>query len=226
MVIGADKPVTMFRVLIVEDDPIIQQRIERAMLAGGRCTVQSVGNLADARAALRMRVPDLILSDLCLPDGRAIEFLADARKLAPKTEIVVISVLGDEETILAAIASGATGYILKDSFPADVHSLAMDVLAGGSPMSPSIARLVVMQARVHQQSQQVRPLDLLAPLTPREMDVLWGIAKGFSYSEVATQLGISGNTVPSHVKAIYRKLRVDNRSSAIYEAVQQGIIKF
>lgn len=212
-------------ILIIEDDLLIRERLALAMSANGNCSVVEASSLKEARRAFAEQTPDLILSDLRLPDGNAIDFLIDVRQTSPATEILVISVLGDENTIITAIAAGASGYLLKDALPDDIYATAMDVLAGGSPMSPSIARMVVMRARANETSQVDKKLiDLSDPLSPREMEVLWGIAKGFSYVQIALQLGISSNTVPSHVKAIYRKLRVDNRSSAVYEAVQHGII--
>lgn len=212
-------------ILIIEDDQLIRERLALAMSANGNCSVVEASSLKEARRAFAEQIPDLILSDLRLPDGNAIDFLIDVRHAAPATEILVISVLGDENTIITAIAAGASGYLLKDALPDDIYATAMDVLAGGSPMSPSIARMVVMRARANETTQVDKKLiDLSDPLSPREMEVLWGIAKGFSYVQIALQLGISSNTVPSHVKAIYRKLRVDNRSSAVYEAVQHGII--
>lgn len=220
-------PKAQHKILIIEDDQPIRERLARAMSSHSDCVVVATGSLQDARAAFAAQHPDLILSDLRLPDGNAIDFLMEARRAAPNAEILVVSVLGDENTILSAISAGASGYLLKDALPNDIYATAMDVLAGGSPMSPSIARLVVMHARASQStgSYANKRLDLTDPLTPREMDVLWGIAKGFSYAQIALQLGMSANTVPSHVKAIYRKLRVDNRSSAVYEAVQSGIIQ-
>lgn len=218
-------PQTGHNILIIEDDQLIRERLALAMAANGNCSVVEASSLKEARRAFAEQTPDLILSDLRLPDGNAIDFLIDVRQTSPATEILVISVLGDENTIITAIAAGASGYLLKDALPDDIYATAMDVLAGGSPMSPSIARMVVMRARANETSQVDKKLiDLSDPLSPREMEVLWGIAKGFSYVQIALQLGISSNTVPSHVKAIYRKLRVDNRSSAVYEAVQHGII--
>lgn len=226
MNIAGDQIRVRHKVLIIEDEPTVRARLAYAFENRDDCIISTAGSLAEARATFKRQVPDLILSDLRLPDGNAIDFLIEARKQAPLAEILVISVLGDEKTILSAIAAGASGYLLKDALPNDIYAIAMDVLAGGSPMSPSIARLVVMHARASQSDKyEERILDLLAPLTPREMEVLWGIAKGFSYAQIGLQLGISSKTVPSHIKSIYRKLRVDNRSSAVYEAVQQGIIK-
>jgi DNA-binding NarL/FixJ family response regulator len=214
------------RILIVEDDRLIRERVALAMRAKSDCIVVEAASLREARLAFADQHPDLILSDLRLPDGNAIDFLIEVRRAAPTAEILVISVLGDENTILSAISAGASGYLLKDALPADIYATAMDVLQGGSPMSPSIARLVVTYARAAQSGRPVsKAIDLSDPLTPREMEVLWRIAKGFSYAQIAMQLAISANTVPSHVKAIFRKLRVDNRSSAVYEAVQYGIIR-
>ncbi|MEW6574742.1 MAG: response regulator transcription factor [Pseudomonadota bacterium] len=216
---------TGFKILIIEDDQLIRERLAMAMSSNGNCAVLEASCLKDARTAFSAQTPDLILSDLRLPDGNAIDFLIDVRHIAPSTEILVISVLGDEDTIITAIAAGASGYLLKDALPVDIYATAMDVLAGGSPMSPSIARMLVMRTRANQTAHfDKKMIELSDPLSPREMEVLWGIAKGFSYVQIALQLGISNNTVPSHVKAIYRKLRVDNRSSAVYEAVQHGII--
>lgn len=117
--------------------------------------------------------PDLILSDLHLPDGNAIDFLTEARRMSPMAEVLVISVLGDEDSILSAIAAGASRYLLKDALPANIYASSMDVLFGGSPMSPPIARLVVIHGRANQAGHTSKKmLELSDPLTPREMEVL------------------------------------------------------
>lgn len=226
MIIPSRANQALRHVLIIEDDQLIRERLALAMAANNDCIVVLARCLQEAQIAFDAKNPDLILSDLRLPDGIAIDFLINARRMSPNIEILVISVLGDENTIFSAIAAGASGYLLKDALPVDIYATAMDVLSGGSPMSPSVARMLVMRARASQTSHFEREAVALSePLSPRELEVLWGIAKGFSYVQIALQLGISNNTVPSHVKAIYRKLRVDNRSSAVYEAVQHGIIR-
>lgn len=204
----------------------IRERMAGALSAHGDMVVQQAGSLAEARAILEIGAPALIVSDLRLPDGLAIELLAEARERYPEMEILVISVLGDESTILAAIAAGASGYLLKDALPQDIHNTAREVLEGGSPISPSIARYIVMHARNTDPAQRMTPSIGQTPkLTPRELDILWGIAKGFTYGEIADRLNMSRHTVPTHIKAIYRKLEVDNRGSAVYEAIQHRIIK-
>lgn len=215
------------RILLIEDDRPVRERLAAALAAHGDCTVAAAADLAEARRLLATAPPDLIVSDLRLPDGLAIDFLAEARETHAGVEILVISVLGDETTILAAIAAGASGYLLKDALPEDIHSTAKEVLAGGSPISPSIARFIVRRMR-----QETVPTAATAEpglhvprLTPREFDILWGIAKGLTYNEIADRLDLSRHTVPGHIKAIYRKLQVETRGEAVYQAIQCGLIK-
>lgn len=214
-------------VLLIEDDVPIRERIACALAAHGDMVVRQAGTLAQAQALLDAEQPALIVSDLRLPDGLAVDLLAEVRLRYPEIEILVISVLGDEATILAAISAGASGYLLKDALPDDIHSAATEVLNGGSPISPSIARFVVMRARNEAKSAAppAGPEGDAPRLTSREMDILWGIAKGFTYGEIAAQLGMSKQTVPTHIKAIYRKLQVDTRGAAVYEAIQHRLIQ-
>jgi DNA-binding NarL/FixJ family response regulator len=224
---AADFPPQPHLVLLIEDDAPIRARLAAALSMHGDFEVVAVGDLRSARASLAAREPDLIVSDLRLPDGLAIGLLAEARERYPAVEILVISVLGDEATIVSAIAAGASGYLLKDAMPDDIHAAALDVLAGGSPISPSIARFIVRRAR----EGGAVPMTPTQPsadaprLTPRELDILWGIAKGLTYAEIAERLGISHQTVPTHIKAVYRKLQVGTRGEAVYEAIHHGLIK-
>lgn len=212
------------QVLLVEDERAIRERLAAALSEPGDCAVSTAATLAEGRRLLEARAFDLIVADIRLPDGLAIDLLAEARERYPQVEILVISVLGDETTILAAIAAGASGYILKDALPEDVHATALEVLAGGSPISPSIARFIVKRARAESGARPA-PVQEAPHLTPRELDILWGIAKGLTYNEIADRLGLSRHTVPSHIKAIYRKLQVATRGEAVYEAVQCGLIR-
>lgn len=213
------------QILLVEDDPPIRERLANALQAHGDCRVATADSLAQARTVLAQQRPDLIISDLRLPDGLAVDLLAEARELHPTVEILVISVLGDETTILAAIAAGASGYLLKDALPEDIHATALEVLSGGSPISPSIARFIVKRMRQQVADNTGGVSDTAVHLTPRELEILWGIAKGLTYNEIAERLGLSRHTVPTHIKAIYRKLQVQTRGEAVYEAIQQGLIK-
>src|SRR3954451_11854823 len=208
-------------ILLVEDDAPTCWRLHDALVKAGY-EVRSAGTLAEARAGLGDRAPRVLLTDLRLPDGHGVELIRETRQRFPDTEIMVISALGDEESVISAITVGATGYLLKDAFPTDIAATIRDLVAGHSPISASIARFIVR--RTQGTSATASALGT-AKLTPREIDILWGIAKGFSYAEIADHLGLSRQTVPGHIKSIYRKLEVNTRGEAVFEALQQGLIR-
>ncbi|WP_439478381.1 response regulator [Brevundimonas sp.] len=225
---GAEVTTAPQTVLLIEDDAPIRARLAAALSEHGIFKVVQAPDLATARAAIASQTPDLIVSDLKLPDGIAIGLLAEVREKSPQVEILVITILGDEATIVAAIAAGASGYLLKDALPEDIHKAAIEVMEGGSPISPSIARFILRRAGEIGSVlvAPMKPAVEVPHLTPRELEILWGIAKGLSYNEIASLLEMSPNTVPTHIKAIYRKLQVGTRGEAVYEAIQQGLITF
>ena len=214
-------------ILLVEDDAPTCWRLQDALVKADY-DVRTAGTLGDARAALADRAPRVLLTDLRLPDGHGVELIRETRQRWPETEIMVISALGDEESVISAITVGATGYLLKDAFPTDIATTVRALVAGHSPISASIARCIVRRTQGPAQTTAEPPPGPAlntAKLTPREIDILWGIAKGFSYAEIASHLGLSRQTVPGHIKNIYRKLEVHTRGEAVFEAVQQGLIK-
>jgi DNA-binding NarL/FixJ family response regulator len=210
-------------ILLVEDDPPTNWRLKDALEKAG-FDVEAAMTLAEARASLQKRKPRVLLTDLQLPDGHGVELIRETRARLPDTEIMVISILGDEESVISAITVGATGYILKDAFPTDIAATVRELVAGHSPISASIARFIVRRTQSTAEPPPGPQLNT-TKLTPREIDILWGIAKGFSYAEIASHLGMSKQTVPGHIKSIYRKLEVHTRGEAVFEALQQGLIK-
>ena len=217
----ADRTIT---VLLVEDDMPTCGRLRDALAGAGGFEVTTASTLAEARAALAAARPRVLLTDLQLPDGHGVELIRETRQKWPDTEIMVISILGDEESVISAIMVGATGYLLKDAFPTDIAATVRDLVAGHSPISASIARFIVRRTQGSPKSSVLPPISTVK-LTPREIDILWGIAKGFSYAEIADHLGLSRQTVPGHIKSIYRKLEVNTRGEAVFEALQQGLIR-
>lgn len=211
-------------VLLVEDDAPTCGRLRDALAGAGDFEVATAGTLAEARTALGAGCPRVLLTDLQLPDGHGSALIREVRQACPDTEIMVISILGDEESVISAITVGATGYLLKDAFPTDIAATVRELVAGHSPISASIARFIVRRTQGAAERPGVAPLNT-AKLTPREIDILWGIAKGFSYAEIAEHLGLSRQTVPGHIKSIYRKLEVNTRGEAVFEALQQGLIR-
>src|SRR5205085_6700597 len=136
------------------------------------------------RQALSKSGPDVLLTDLGLPDGSGIDIIGEASRRYPDTDIMVVTVFGDEEHVLAAIEAGATGYVLKDSIPEEFVALIKQLRAGGSPISPVIARQLLKRFKPAAASRSEAPVES-AGLSPREAEVLSLIAKGFSFGEIA-----------------------------------------
>jgi DNA-binding NarL/FixJ family response regulator len=214
------------RVLLVEDDAPVRERLSKIIgrWSQGRL-IAACGTLADAAVVITENPIDLLITDLKLPDGHGVQVIRMLRTTQPDAEAMVISVLADDRNVIEAIKAGATGYLLKDGDPIDILEAIAELRAGRSPISPTIARTIVRglgpDARP---GSSATPTDA-QPLTPREMDILWGIAKGFTYGELAERLGLSKQTVPVHIKSIYRKLQTTNRSEAVYEAARRGLIQ-
>lgn len=205
-------------VLIVEDDVNTRDRLVRLLAAApGYGPIVAASTLAEGRAALAELPADAaMLVDLGLPDGSGVELIREGRRRQPAVESLVISVLGDERSVLTAIEAGAGGYLLKDAEAHGVVAALEQLRAGGAPLSPAIA--------VHLM-RRLQPVRTAAPtLSARELELLRLIAKGLTYEEVAQSLGLRYNTVASYAKELYRKLEVHSRSQAVFEAVQMGLV--
>lgn len=209
-------------VVVVEDQP--QTRAKLVDIIHEQAQFKLVGEAGDCATALTLikeQKPDVLLVDLGLPDGSGIDVIGTTRLISPKTEMMVITSFGDEKHVVSAIEAGATGYLLKDGAAETIVSSMLDMLAGGSPISPSIARYLLKRF----QPQQPEPNEDAPKLTTREREVLEFVAKGFAYAEIANLLDMSTHTVTSHIKSIYRKLSVNSRGQAVFEAMQLGLIK-
>ncbi|HEX4333676.1 MAG TPA: response regulator transcription factor [Usitatibacter sp.] len=214
----------MATVMVVEDDPAFLKRFCGIIASDPDLELfAAVSDCASARQALASAAPDVLLTDLGLPDGSGIEIIREASRRFAATDIVVITVFGDENHVLAAIEAGATGYILKDSIPEQFVGLIKELRAGGSPISPVIARQLLKRFKAASGQESARPTED-AGLSARESEVLSLIAKGFSFGEIARVLGVSKHTVTTHVKKIYQKLAVHSRGEAVYEAGKMGLI--
>jgi DNA-binding NarL/FixJ family response regulator len=217
------QPEPTVRIAIVEDDPILRghllaivARVDGFELAGAAATYGEGRKLIGTPS-------QVLLLDLALPDGSGIDLIREARARRPDTlKIIVISVFGDVRNVVAAIEAGADGYLLKGGDVADTERAIRDVIAGRAPISPAVAGHIL--ARVRSSAGAAPSAPLLNPLTEKETEVLTDLARGFSYKEVALRQRISHHTVADHVKAIYRKLSVNSRSQAVFEAVQSGLI--
>lgn len=214
-------------VMLVEDDPAFLARFCAIVAAAPELRLLgAVGDLASARQLLAGTPPDVLLTDLGLPDGSGIDLIRETAARHPATDIMVISVFGDEEHVTASIAAGATGYVLKDSLPDEFVALIRQLRAGGSPISPLIARKLLRTFRTPAPALAANAAvaAVAAVLTPREAEVLGLVAKGFAFAEVARLLEMSPHTVTAHVKKVYQKLAVHSRGEAVYEATRMGLL--
>src|SRR5215471_1963400 len=185
-------------VMVVEDDPAFLGRFCRIVAQSEELSLlAAVGDITSARRAMERQAPDVLLTDLGLPDGSGIDLIRETAARQLPTDIMVITVFGDEQHVIASIEAGATGYILKDSLPDEFIALIRQLRAGGSPISPVIARQLLrrMQPGATQfQPAQTSPAPEAA-LSVRESEVLGLITKGFNFAEIARLLEVSPHTI-------------------------------
>lgn len=215
-------------VALVEDDPLFTAAFSDALCSAPEMRVHGVAcNLAQGMALLQGPSADVLLVDLGLPDGSGIDLIAAAQQRWPQCAVMVSTVFGDEAHVMRSLEMGAAGYLLKDSAPARLVEEIRTVRAGGSPISPLIARQLLLRFRRSAPATPALPelpAGEQAHLSPREHQVLQYISKGFSYEEIATLMGVSRNTVLSFVRRIYAKLKVRSQIEAIHEARVQGLL--
>jgi DNA-binding NarL/FixJ family response regulator len=210
-------------IFVVEDNDLTRQSLVRRITDADpefRVTV-AVGSCREIRAALEASRPNVLLADLGLPDGDGLDIIRETSRRWPEVLIMVITVFGDEVRVVAAIKAGAAGYLLKDDPAVSIGAALQQLLAGGSPISPAIARHLIRHFRGDNEAPVAQSA---VRLTAREMDVLSLAAKGFSYAEIAALLSLTASTVSSYTKNIYEKLAVSSRSEAVYEATRMGLI--
>jgi DNA-binding NarL/FixJ family response regulator len=225
------------RVLICEDHDALREDFY-AILSGVE-RLQLLDAVSNGKAAIRAidesRV-DVLILDLGLPDMSGLKVLEHLRRVQVNAEALVVTVFADETSVLRAIEAGATGYVLKREASFSLKRRVEELLSGGSPITPSIARLVLSRLQLpsarlsesgdHAQGASV-PDDLqndTKELSTREIHVLQLVAKGLSVSEVGELLSLSSNTIKTYVRRIYKKLAVNSRHEAIFEARVLGLL--
>ena len=212
-------PATQIRVAIVEDEATTREALSLIIgtSPGFKCEAafESAEAAVEALSGIR---PDVILMDIHLPGMDGIECIRRLREDLPDTQIIMLTVLEDYDRIFRSLAAGAGGYLVKKTPPAKLLEAIEDAHRGGAPMSSQIARQVVEFFR----SPQAKSADptpktegsALSELSPRENELLALLSRGLLYKEIADELGISMGTVRVHIRRIYGKLHVHNRTEA------------
>lgn len=208
------------KIYIVEDDEPTRRRLVTMTQSHLQLSVAGeAGDLATANADWSVLCScAAVLVDLALPDGDGATLIHALSQEPSPPSVLVISVFGDEQRVIRAIQAGAAGYLLKDSDERTLADGILQTIRGESPISPSIARHLLKHF------QQPPSSEKTSPITQRETEVLTLIARGYSNTEIAELLEMSGNTVSTHTKHIYRKLAVNSRGEAVFEATQLGLI--
>ncbi|MEN7550890.1 response regulator transcription factor [Rapidithrix thailandica] len=176
--------------------------------------VSTYPNCEDALKRLHKDAPDILLLDIELPGMSGIDGIRKIRKMNPEISIIIISVHTEHQMVFNALSAGATGYLTKNVSAVELVEAIRKIMEGGAPMSAVIAKMVV-------QSFQRNPH---SPLSKRETEVLTEVSQGNTYELIAEKLFISKETVKTHIKHIYDKLQVRNRSEAIQKALSEKLI--
>jgi DNA-binding NarL/FixJ family response regulator len=214
-------PSRAIRVGLVEDDAILRKLLAELLLKSGEVELAGVwGSGEEALVEFKKHSPEVVLVDLGLPGISGEECLQAFSALSPGTALVVLSAHDDSQRVFASLRAGANGYLLKSAAPADLLSGIKAAVAGGTPLSPEVAALVIAAFR-SQPAERSEPIPLPG-LAPRERQILELLAKGQVPKEVASTLSISYETVRDYLKQIYKKLHVRSRTEAVLKYLGSG----
>jgi len=203
---------TKIKLAIVEDLEEVAEGLSEFIRRDN--ALQLLGSFRTAEAAeleLPLLKPDIVIMDINLPGMTGIECIKRVKQTAPSIQFMMFTVYENNDQILEALKAGATGYLLKKTSPVEIIDAIKELFNGGAPMSSTIARKLVSLF----QEQPKGPNAEAAVLTQREKEVLECLAKGMLYKEIADQLTISFHTVRQHIRTIYEKLHVQNKTEAI-----------
>jgi DNA-binding NarL/FixJ family response regulator len=197
--------------VIVEDDEVVAEYLrEMIETSEGISFVGHVKTESEALAKIPAWGPEVVLMDIKLRQGNGIDCIRKLKPDLPLTNFLVITVFEESDTVLESLKAGATGYILKTSTPEQYIEAIRIIAAGGSPLSPAVARKLIGYFGPTNSNTKAQ-----FDLTQREREIVELLANGMMYKEVASHLGISMDTVRTHVRHIYEKLRVRSRTEAV-----------
>lgn len=180
----------------------------------------SYRSMEEAFTRIRGNVPDVLLSDIGLPGMNGIDGIRILKEQYPEMTVLMLTIYDDDERIFDAICAGATGYLLKRTPPARILENIKEAVSGGAPMSPEVARRVIMLFR------DIRPPERVDyDLTPHETRLLKLLVEGHNYTTAADELNVSYNTVKFHMRHIYEKLQVHSKSAAVAKALRDRLVR-
>lgn len=207
-------------IIIFEDDDQLRDSLVVLIGSSTNDDFTVAGHYADATDAatiIRRDKPDVVIMDINMPGKTGIQAVSEIKEARPQTLIIMYTMFEDDENLFGSLCAGANGYILKKTSPFRLFEAINNVLEGGAPMSPVIARRVLQSFEVKSSGQQYH-------LTPREKEILQLLTKGHSIKIIAADLKISFDTARTHLKNIYHKLHVNCGKEAIAKVLRERII--
>jgi DNA-binding NarL/FixJ family response regulator len=208
----------MIKILLYEDNDLLRESISSmVLLKEGMELLRAFAHANEVEKQVKIFKPDLILMDIEMPGRSGIEATKLVKKFLPETFVLILTVFDDSENVLNAIKAGASGYLLKKYIASRLFSAVEEIMEGGAPMSPAVAKLVI-------QSMQKPQHTVDYGLTDREKDVLVSLSRGNSFKLIAADCKISIDTVRTHIKHIYEKLQVHCQTEAVSKAINEGLV--
>lgn len=208
------------RISIYEDNANLRESLYSLLtLTGEYKVVESYGDCRKVEEQVKSDAPDVILMDIDMPEVNGIEAVRRIRAFNRQVPIIMITVFDDNNHVYEALYAGANGYLLKKYISDKLIHAIQEVLQGGAPMSPAIARMVIS----NMQNQVAAPANDYQ-LTNREKEILQWLSKGNSFKMIAAELNISLDTVRTHIKRIYDKLHVRSQIEAVSKAINERIV--
>lgn len=203
------------RVLVVDDHPVVRSGLVALIDAQpDLLVVAEAGSGAEAVVQARTHLPDVVLMDLRMPGGDGVRATSEIARTQPGTRVLVLTTYDTDSDILRAVEAGATGYLLKDVTAERLVDAVRAAARGETVLAAPVAARLLKRLRMPDPSQ----------LTPRELDVLKGAARGLSNTDIGRDLHIGGATVKSHLLRVFAKLGVESRTAAVTVAMERGIL--
>jgi DNA-binding NarL/FixJ family response regulator len=205
------------KIAIFEDNDRLRESLAYLLKMNNYEVTGDYNQCNDAANIVRVYKPDVVLMDIDMPGQNGIKGVALIKEARPETAVIMYTVFEDDEKLFQCLCAGANGYLLKKTPPAKLFDAILEVLEGGAPMSPSIARKVLNTFKTKPESNNYM-------LSPREIEVLQWLIKGYSIKIIASEMNLAFDTVRSHLKNIYQKLHVNCGKEAIAKALNERIV--
>ncbi len=214
------------RIIIIDDQKLFRENLKIVinLQVPNAKVVAMATNGREALEICRTTPHDLILLDIRMPEMDGVEFIRWLRVSGDQSKVIVLTTFDDDEYVFEALRLGAVGYLLKDIDPEDLIKAILAVQSGETLVSPQITTKLVKEVTRYRSADPAVSNEILARLTPREMDVLRRLAMGEDNREIAASLQLAEGTVKNYISNIYEKLELKDRAQAIRFAIMHGLI--